>query len=115
VVLAHLAALIVGAGLFFACFSAIFVGSWFLLLLFLCCYAVAGALLVRIGRVHPRTVTLLLVAPAIPWLLWLFPASIPEAGLLRALLWPLLVLVMAGLSWGGIAIGEKWKNSVNGE
>ena len=104
--LAYLAAFIGGAGLFFGCFGAIFVASWALLFLFLCCYAAAGALLVWIGPAHPRTLTLLLVAPAVPWLLWLFPASIAEAGLPRALLWPLLVAIMGALSWSGAAVAR---------
>ena len=45
-----------------------------------------------------------LSAPAAPWVLWLFPASIPEAGFARALLWPALVALGGILGWlGGIA------------
>lgn len=97
-------ALLGGAVLFFLCFAAIFNGSWPLLLCFLLCYAVAGALGVRAGGVKPVPLAMTLAAPTVPWVLWLFPASIPEAGVLRALLWPGLGLVVAGLAWlGGTA------------
>jgi len=97
-------ALLAGALLFFLIFAAIFNGSWSLLVLFLLGYAGAGALAVRVGAVRPRPVALVLVAPALVWIMWLFPASIPEAGLRRALLWPALVVLMGGLGWlGGYA------------
>ena len=99
------AAFIGGAVLFFLTFAAIFNGSWVLLLLFLLCYAEAGALAVRGGGVAPEPFALALVSPAVPWVLWLFPASIPEAGVLRALLWPGLVLLMDGLAWLGGRLG----------
>ena len=95
------AAFLGGAVLFFLAFAAIFNGSWAMLLLFLLGYAAAGALAVRIGDVAAMPVALVLIAPAAPWLLWLFPASIPEAGVLRALLWPALVGLMGGLAWVG--------------
>jgi hypothetical protein len=87
--------------LFFLNFAAVFNGSWALLLLFLLGYAAAGALAVWAGGVAPGPVALVLIAPAVPWVLWLFPASIPEAGVLRALLWPALVVLMGGLGWLG--------------
>lgn len=65
----------------------------------------AGALAVRGGGVAPEPFALALVSPAVPWGLWLFPASIPEAGVLRALLWPGLVLLMGGLTWLGGRLG----------
>ena len=95
------AALLAGAVLFFLNFAAVFNGSWALLLLFLLGYAAAGALAVWAGGVAPGPVALVLIAPAVPWVLWLFPASIPEAGVLRALLWPALVVLMGGLGWLG--------------
>jgi hypothetical protein len=95
------AAFLGGVLLFFLNFAAIFNGSWALLALFLACYAAAGAAGVRAGRVAPTPLTLALICPAVPWVLWLFPASIPEAGLLRALLWPALVLLMGTLAWLG--------------
>jgi hypothetical protein len=94
-----------GAALFFMSFGAIFTGSWIMLAFFLLGYAGAGACAVRFGAVRPGTLALLLAVPAVPWVSWLFPASIPEAGLLRALLWPALVLLMGGLGWlGGWAV-----------
>jgi hypothetical protein len=74
------AAFVSGAALFFLCFAAIFNGSWPLL-------------------VVPLALTL--AAPAVPWVLWLFPASVSEAGLLRALLWPGLAAATGGLAWLG--------------
>ena len=82
---------------FFLCFAAIFNGSWPLLLFFVLCYAAAGALGVQAGRVGAVPLALTLAAPAVPWVLWLFPASIPEAGLLRALLWPGVGVATGGL------------------
>lgn len=97
--------LVSGAALFFLCFAAIFNGSWPLLLFFLLGYVAAGALGVWAGGAAPAHLALVLVAPAVPWVLWLFPASVPEAGLLRALLWPALVAVMGGAGWlGGKAV-----------
>jgi hypothetical protein len=99
------AAFLCGAVLFFLCFAAIFNGSWVLLLLFLLGYALAGALGTWAGDVPPRMLAIVLSGPAAPWVLWLFPASIPEAGLARALLWPGLVVLGGILGWlGGYAI-----------
>jgi hypothetical protein len=100
-------ALLSGAVLFFLCFAAIFNGSWPLLLFFVLCYAAAGALGVRAGKVGAVPLALTLAAPAVPWVLWLFPASIPEAGVLRALLWPGLGIATGGLAWlGGNAVAR---------
>ncbi|HET6837194.1 MAG TPA: hypothetical protein VFH24_04065 [Gemmatimonadales bacterium] len=105
--LTYAAALLSGAILFFLCFAAIFNGAWRLLLFFLLCYAAAGALGVWAGRVKAVPLALTLVIPAVPWVLWLFPASIPEAGVLRALLWPGLGVGMGGLAWlGGYAVAR---------
>ncbi len=99
--LTYSVAFVAGAGLFFLSFGAIFTGSWSLLGLFLLCYAAVGAGTVRLGGVRPTMVALMLVLPAVPWVTWLFPASIPESGLLRASLWPALVALMGGLAWMG--------------
>lgn len=96
----YVVAVIGGGILFFLCFGAIFVGSWGLLALLLACYALAGSAGVRAGAT-PGPLALALVAAAAPWVLWLFPASIPEAGLGRALLWPATVVLMALLAWLG--------------
>ena len=105
-VLTCVAVVAAGAGLFFLIFGAIFNGLWPLLMVFLLCYSGVGAAAVRFGRVRPTLVALLAVLPAVPWVSWLFPASIPEAGLLRASLWPALVLLMAGLAWMGGRAGR---------
>jgi hypothetical protein len=93
--------LVGGAALFFLSFAAVFNGVWSLLVLFVLCYAGAGALGVRLGGAAPAPLAVILALPAVPWILWLFPASIPEAGLLRALLWPALLLIMWALAWLG--------------
>ena len=90
-----------GAALFFLSFAAVFNGAWPLLLLFVLCYGAAGALGVSVGGIPPAHMATALTAPAVPWVLWLFPASVPEAGLLRAMLWPGLVVIMWGLVWLG--------------
>lgn len=90
-----------GAVLFFVAFAAVFNGLWPVLLLVIGSYSVAGAVAVSATRTRPLFVACALVAPALPWLAWLFPASIPEAGLLRASLWPLAVGIAFLLAWGG--------------
>jgi hypothetical protein len=102
--------LVSGAALFFLSFAAVFNGIWSLLFLFVLCYAGAGALGVRFGGALPTPLAAILVVPAVPWVLWLFPASIPEAGFLRALLWPALVLVMWMLAWLGGRLGRAAKS-----
>jgi hypothetical protein len=93
--------LVSGTLLFFLTFGAIFVGSWALLLFFLLGYAVAGAVGVRVGGVAPSSLAFVLTLPAVPWVLWLFPASVAEAGFLRALLWPGIAVIAGGLGWLG--------------
>ena len=105
--LTYAAAVAAGAALFFLSFGAIFTGSWSLLGLFLLGYAAAGAGAVRIGGLPPATAALLLVLPSVPWIIWLFPASMPEAGLLRALLWPGLVALMGGMAWAGGQVARR--------
>jgi hypothetical protein len=101
-----------GAVLFFLCFAAVFNGVWPLLLLFTLCYLGAGMLGVRLGGAAPGLLALVLVLPGFPWVMWLFPASIPEAGILRALLWPGLMLVMGLLAWlGGRIAGAASRSS----
>ena len=105
--LTFVAAFLAGIVLFFLVFAAIFNGSWPLLLLFLLCYAGAGAFGVRYGGVAPAPLALALVASAVPWTLWLFPGSVLEAGVLRALLWPGLVVLMGILAWAGGAAAAR--------
>src|SRR4051794_6961986 len=100
-------ALGVGAALFFLIFAAVFNGIWSLLILFLLGYAVAGFLGAWIGGVSPSPLAMSLSLPIVPWVLWLFPASIPEAGFLRALWWPGLALAAYLLSWLGGIIGMR--------
>ena len=97
----HVLGFLGGAVLFFLVFAAIFNGLWPLLIVFVLCYAAAGALGVRVGGALPANMATALVIAAVPWTLWLFPASVLEAGLLRALLWPGLVAVAWGIAWLG--------------
>ena len=98
-------ALLGGAVLFFLNFAAIFTGSLPLLVFFLLGYMAARALAAGVGGVAPAPLALVLAAPAIPWLVWLFPASIAEAGVVHALWWPGLVLLIGGLGWVGGKMG----------
>jgi hypothetical protein len=100
-------ALGLGAALFFLIFAAVFNGIWSLLILFLLGYALAGFLGVRKERVSPSPLAVSLTLPAVPWILWLFPAVISESGLLRALWWPGLALVAYLLAWLGGIIAER--------
>jgi hypothetical protein len=99
--LTHCLGLIGGAVMFFLVFAAIFNGAWPLLLAFALCYAGAGAVGVRRGGVSPVPFAFVLVLPAFPWILWLFPAVVAEDGLLRALWWPGIVLIAWALAWLG--------------
>jgi hypothetical protein len=87
-------------------FAAVFNGIWSLLILFLLGYGVAGFLGVRKGA-SPSPLAVSLILPAVPWILWLFPASIPESGILRALWWPGLAVVAYLLAWLGGIIAER--------
>src|SRR5829696_5292187 len=101
-------ALMGGALLFFLVFAAVFNGIWSLLIVFLLGYAAAGALGVWIGGAAPVPLGICLIVPAIPWITWLFPASVPEAGFWRALLWPAMVVLAFGLAWTGGAMSA-WR------
>jgi hypothetical protein len=101
-----------GAALFFLIFAAVFNGVWSLLILFLLGYAVVGFLGVRKGGASPSPLALSLILPAVPWVLWIFPASIREAGILRALWWPGFALFGYLLAWlGGIMAVRSRKHS----
>ena len=93
--------MIAGAILFFLSFGAVFSGLWPALILFVLCFVPAGALGVAWGRVLPAQMGIALSIPAVPPVLWLFPASLIEAGFLRAALWPGLMVVVFGLGWLG--------------
>jgi hypothetical protein len=96
-----------GAALFFLCFGAIFSGIWSLLLFFALCFAACGAVGVAKSAVSPLAMATALSLPALPWVLWLAPAAIAEAGL-RGLLWPALVLVVFALAYlGGFVVARR--------
>jgi hypothetical protein len=96
-----------GAVLFFLCFGAIFSGIWSLLLLFALCFAACGAVGVAKSSVSPFAMATALSLPAIPWVLWLAPAAIAEAGI-RGLLWPGFVLVVFALAYlGGFVVARR--------
>ncbi len=89
----------VGATLSFLVFAAVFNGLWPLLTLGVLSYPIAAALAVKLGNSRPVFVATALVCPTLPWLLWLFPASMAEVGILRASLWPASVGGMFLLAW----------------
>ncbi len=92
---------VAGALLFFLAFAAVFNGVWTLLIAFVVSFGPVGAAGVRWGSVSPSRMSAAVMAPAAWWLSWLSPASIAEAGLLRALLWPGLAGAMFGCCWIG--------------
>ena len=105
--LTYVLALIAGAALFFLIFAAVFVGAWPLLIAFLLCYAAAGAVGVGKGNVPPASMALALAAPSLPWVLWLFPASVAEEGLMRALPWPGFTVATMALAWLGGTVAAR--------
>jgi hypothetical protein len=88
-----------GCGLFFMAFASVFNGLWALLIVCLVCYPGVAVVAVGLGRARPVPVAVALVSPTLPWLLWLLPAAIVEAGLLRAAVWPLAVGLVFVLAW----------------
>ncbi len=100
-------ALIGGVTLFFLIFAAVFVGAWPLLIVFLLCYTAAGAVGVSRGNVPPRSMAIALAAPSVPWVLWLFPASVAEEGLVRALPWPGFTVAIMALAWLGGTVAAR--------
>lgn len=103
-VLALAACLSAGSVLFFLMFGAIFSGLWSLMIATALLYVAAGAVGASVGRINARPVVTALIAPSVPVVLWLFAASVSEAGLARASLWPLGTVVLAGLAWVGAAL-----------
>lgn len=98
---------IIGALLFFLCFGAIFAGSAPLLLLFLTGFFLAGYLLARRSPLSPRAISFSLALPVGPWALQFGVASIPEAGVLRALLWPLGLAMVLALGFLGALVARR--------
>jgi len=89
----------VGAILFSVVFAAAFNGSWPLAIFAALAYGISAALAVGLGGARPLWGAVALLCPALPWLLWLFPASISEAGWLQASLGPASVLFLFLLAW----------------
>lgn len=83
---------------FFLSFAALFNGVFFLLLLFLPAYALSGALLVWLFRLPPVHAAVSLVGAALPWVAWLWPATISSSGWMKSLVWPVLVGTAFGMS-----------------
>ena len=75
-----------------------FNGVFVFLLLLVPAYALSGALLVWIFRLPPFHAAMSLVAPALPWVAWLWPATISSSGWLKSLAWPVLVGTAFGMS-----------------
>lgn len=82
---------------FFLSFAALFNGVFFLLLLVLPAYALSGALLVWLFRLPPVHAAISLVGSALPWVAWLWPATISSSGWLKSLVWPVFVAAAFGL------------------
>ena len=98
---------VVGAAWFFLCFAAVFSGVWFLLVLFVLCFAGFGALGVAKGSVSPLAMAVALALPTAPWVLWLTPAAMAEAGV-RGLLWPAMAAAVFSLAYfGGLIMSHR--------
>lgn len=96
-----------GALLFFLCFAAIFTGVWLVFVLSLVGFACFGALGVAKSSASPTAMAVALAVPALPWVLWLTPATFAEAGA-RGLLWlALLVLVYLFAYLGGYVVARR--------
>ncbi|MCI1280350.1 MAG: hypothetical protein LKG23_15350 [Nitrospira sp.] len=83
---------------FFLSFAAMFNGVFFFLLLLPPAYALSGALLVWLFRLPPIHAALSLVSSALPWVAWLWPATMSSSGWLKSLVWPALVGTAFGMS-----------------
>jgi hypothetical protein len=96
-----------GALLFFLCFAAIFTGVWPVVLVVLAGFAFFGALGVAKSSASPAAMAVALAFPAVPWVLWLTPAAIAEAGV-RGLLWPALLVMVFLLAYlGGFLVARR--------
>ena len=89
-----------GALLFFLCFAAIFTGVWLVGLFALGGFAALGALGVAKSSASPTAMAVALAFPALPWVLWLTPAAVAEAGV-RGLLWPAMLVLVYLLAYLG--------------
>jgi hypothetical protein len=83
---------------FFLSFAAMFNGVFFFLLLLPPAYALSGALLVWLFRLPPIHAAFSLVGSALPWVAWLWPATMSSSGWLKSLVWPALVGTAFGMS-----------------
>ena len=83
---------------FFLSFAAMFNGVFVLLLFLPPVYALSGALLVWLFRLPPIHAAFSLVGPALPWVAWLWPATMSSSGWLKSLVWPALVGTAFGMS-----------------
>ncbi len=83
---------------FFLSFAAMFNGVFVFLLFLPPAYALSGSLLVWLFRLPPIHAAFSLVGPALPWVAWLWPATISSSGLLKSLVWPALLVTAFGMS-----------------
>lgn len=83
---------------FFLGFAAMFNGVFFFLLLLPPAYALSGAFLVWVFRLPPLHAAFSLVASALPWVAWLWPATMSSSGWLKSLAWPVFVGTAFGMS-----------------
>ncbi|MFO0721036.1 MAG: hypothetical protein U0319_09905 [Nitrospira sp.] len=92
------AGFLVGFLWFFLSFAAMFNGVFFLLLLVPPAYALSGALLAWFFRLPPVHAACSLVGSAVPWVAWLWPATMSSSGWLKSLVWPVFVGTAFGMS-----------------
>ncbi|MBA5863496.1 MAG: hypothetical protein GDA65_12405 [Nitrospira sp. CR1.1] len=92
------AGFVVGFLWFFLSFAAMFNGVFLFLLFLVPAYALSGALLVWLFRLPPIHAAFSLVAAALPWVAWLWPATISSSGWLKSLAWPVFVGTAFGMS-----------------
>ncbi|MBS0171550.1 MAG: hypothetical protein JSR62_14460 [Nitrospira sp.] len=89
---------LVGLIWFFLSFAALFNGVFLLLLLIVPAYVCSGGLLAWLFRLPPLHAALSLVGSALPWVVWLWPATISSSGWLKSLVWPAFVGTAFGMS-----------------
>jgi hypothetical protein len=106
--IAWMAGIFGGGLLFYFAFAAIFNGVWPLMVVFVMCFAPAGALGVAFGGMTPKAMGMALALPLLPWIGFLLPATMRSSGVWKGLFWIALVGVIYGLGWlGGVLVAKR--------